>query len=250
MPSNPQSSFPNPELDQQVRRADEDRWLASRFAPTEMRAKLIAIYAINAEIARTSEVVREPGVGAIRLAWWRDALADVHAGNAVPEHPLLKAYAAVAAGLPGERWTALTQTRAKDFEQAPFANWADAERYVDDTAGAVLTLAAAACARGADEAQAAAPFVRVAAWAWGYLGLVRALPAWSARGRTLLPEAEMRERARAAHLEARKLVRTLPAHLFPAFGYLALVPAYLRDAEPALLRRQLKLVWSSATGRL
>jgi len=250
MPSNPQSLIPNPELDQQVRRADEDRWLASRFAPAGVRARLIAIYAINNEIARTSEVAREPGVGIIRLAWWRDALADVHAGKGAPEHPLLKEYAAIAAGLPGERWAALTQARAKDFEQAPFANWAEAERFVDDTAGAVLTLAVAACARGADEAKAAAPFVRVAAWAWGYLGLVRALPAWSARGRTLLPEAEMRERARAAHAEARKLGRAMPAHLFPAFGYIALVTEYLRCAEPALFRRQLSLVWAAATGRL
>ncbi len=236
--------------DEQVRRADEDRWLASRFAPAEVRAKLVAIYAINAEIARTSEVVREPGVGVIRLAWWRDALADVHAGKAAPEHPLLVAYAPLAAGLPGERWAALTEARAKDFEQQPFATWAEAERFVDDTAGAVLMLAVAACARGAEEANAAAPFVRVAAWAWGYLGLVRALPAWSSRGRALLPEADMRERARAAHLEARKLARALPAHMFPAFGYLAFVPSYLRSAEPALFTRQLSLVFASATGRL
>lgn len=238
------------DLDAQVRRADEDRWLASRFASANARRKLIAIYAINNEIARTSEVVREPGVGVIRLAWWRDALADVHAGKAALEHPLLKEYAAIAAGLPGERWAALTEARAKDFEQAPFASWAEAERFVDDTAGSMLTLALAACARGAEEAKAAAPFVRVAAWAWGYLGLVRALPAWRARGRTLLPEAEMRARARAAHLEARKSARALPAHLFPAFGYLAFVPAYLRSAETALFTRQLSLVWAAATGRL
>lgn len=238
------------DLDAQVRRADEDRWLASRFAPAEARARLIAIYAVNAEIARTSEVVREPGVGVIRLAWWRDALADVHAGKAAPEHPLLKAYAALAAGLPGERWAALSEARAKDFEQAPFATWADAERFVDDTAGAVLTLALAACARTADEVKAAAPFARVAAWAWGYLGLVRALPAWTARGRTLLPEAQMRERARAAYIEARKLGHGLPAHLFPAFGYVALAPAYLNAQSPNLLSRQVKLVWASAAGSL
>ena len=249
MPPDPQTPKANSELDAQVRRADEDRWLASRFAPEDVRRKLLAIYAVNNEIARTSEVVREPGVGLIRLAWWRDALADVHAGKA-PEHPLLAMYATVAAGLPSERWAALTEARAKDFERAPFASWADAERYVDDTAGAVLTLAVAACARGADEAKAAAPFVRVAAWAWGYLGLVRALPVWAARGRTLLPASEMRERARAAHAEARKAARLLPAHMFPAVGYLALVPSYLRDAEPPLFRRQLSLVWASARGRL
>ena len=64
-------------LDDLVRRVDEDRWLASRFAPADVRARLIALYAVNYEIARTAEVVREPGVGDIRLAWWRDALAEI-----------------------------------------------------------------------------------------------------------------------------------------------------------------------------
>ncbi|GAM99068.1 phytoene/squalene synthetase-like protein [alpha proteobacterium U9-1i] len=233
-----------------LRRVDEDRWLASRFAPPEIRRRLIAIYALNYEIARTAEVVREPAVGVIRLAWWRDALANVHAGKQSGDHRSLRSYASVAAGLPGTCWDDLIEARALDFEQTPFANWAAAERYVDATAGAVMRLAVAACSRSADEAKVAAPFVRVAAWAWGYLGLARAAPIWTARGRNLLPEADMRVRARAAYSEARTLARDLPAHLFPAFGYVALVPAYLRANAPALFTCQLRLVWASATGRL
>ena len=55
------------DLDADVRRHDEDRWLASRFAPADVRARLIAIYALNYEIARTAEVVSTPALVEIRL---------------------------------------------------------------------------------------------------------------------------------------------------------------------------------------
>jgi|CXWL01.1.fsa_nt_gi phytoene synthase len=230
-----------------VRRVDEDRWLASRFAPRDIRARLIAIYALNSEIARTAEVVREPAIGDIRLAWWREALAEIHAGKPPRAHPALQAYAPLAAGLPPDAWETLTLARAKDFDAAPFANWANAESYVSATAGAVLRLAAAACApQGSEDV---ARLLRLGALAWGYLGLAQAAPVWAKRGRTVLPgtSAEALTRSRAAHAELRKQV--VPAQLFPAFGYLALVPAY-RSGAPNLFTRQLRLVWASATGRL
>ncbi|MBC8107455.1 MAG: squalene/phytoene synthase family protein, partial [Anaerolineae bacterium] len=59
-----------------VRRVDEDRWLASRFAPAPVRERLIALYAVNYEIARLSETVREAPLGDIRLEWWRSALSE------------------------------------------------------------------------------------------------------------------------------------------------------------------------------
>ncbi len=108
-------------LDALIRRTDEDRWLASRFAATDVRARLIAIYALNYEIARTAEVVKEPAIGEIRLAWWREAIAEIHIGKPPRAHPVLQAYAPLAAGLPVACWEALTIARAKDFEAAPFA---------------------------------------------------------------------------------------------------------------------------------
>jgi hypothetical protein len=38
------------DLDTLVRRVEEDRWLAARFAPPLVRERLIAIYAVNYEI--------------------------------------------------------------------------------------------------------------------------------------------------------------------------------------------------------
>jgi phytoene synthase len=244
------------DLDTLVRRVDEDRWLAARFAAPRMRERLIAIYAVNYEIARTAETVREPGLGAIRLLWWREGLEEIVAGKPPRVQPALEALAQSRADK--SALTALRQiadARALDFEPQPFATWDDVERYLDATAGVLIAACAAQC-----EARAPDAFVQAAGRAWGCTGLLRAAEFWRARGRSALPKqggdvAEMRRRARGFYEEARALAPSLPQQLFPAFGYLALVPGYLkaieqgRDGRP-LLMRQLALVAAAATGRI
>lgn len=246
------------DLDFQVRRHDEDRWLASRFAPADVRARLIGIYAVNDEIARTAEVVTQPGIGDIRLAWWREALAEVAAGATPRAHPALQAYAEAAqhASLPHAAAERLIAARARDFDAAPFATWADVDAYLDATAGGVIRLAIAACG-GSPEAHEA--FTREAGVAWGGVGLLRAEGFWRARGRTWAPREggaaeELRARARASLDRARRQAPVLPSSLFPAVGYLALAPRYLSAlergrSEQPLLARQFKLIAVAATGR-
>ena len=57
-----------------ARSGDPDRSLAASFAPREARADLFALIAFNVELARIAEIVSEPGLGTIRLQWWRDAI--------------------------------------------------------------------------------------------------------------------------------------------------------------------------------
>ncbi len=242
------------DLDALVRRVDEDRWLASRFAPADARRGLIAVYALNYEIARTAEIVSEGAIGDIRLAWWREALAEVAAGQPPRSHPVLEAFAAAHVETPFSSpvIAAMIEARGKDLDSAPFRAWEDIEAYIDATAGSVMQLALTACAASAD-----AGFVRSAARTWGYTGLLRAEPVWRARGRVLLPGgvdgAAMTERARDAVTGAR--ANRVPTSAFPALGYTALAPTYL-DAlqrgrnEVPLLWRQLKLVRAAATGRI
>ena len=242
------------DLDSLIRRVDEDRWLASRFAPAEARAKLIALYAVNYEIARTAEVVREAPLGAIRLEWWRSALAELEEGRAPREHPALQALAQTQARAAGEL-RVLAEAHALDFDPAPFAVWDDVEAYVDRTAGIVMRLAIDACAPQASEGLSA--LARSAAQAWGYAGLLRAAPHWRARGRTPFPREgggrdEMLVRAQTAYMRA---TAPAPKAAFPALGYVALLPSYLRalhrgEDPPSLLSRQIKLVIAAAQGRV
>ena len=229
---------PDLTLDAEVRRVDEDRWLASRFAPAHVRARLIAIYALNAEIAKTADVVTQAPIGDIRLAWWRDAIAEVHAGKPPRAHPALQAYAQVAGFVDAGAWTGIIEARSEaDFSAEPFESWVEADAYVDRTAQSVMELAAGVC-----EVCGPPALMRAAARAWGFAGLLHARAA-------KLPDAdEARRRVRMAHDEARRI--EFESALFPAIGYAALSPMYARKAEPSLLGRQFKLIASAATGRL
>lgn len=68
-------------LDARVRRVDEERWLSSRYAPTEERRTLIVLYAFYYELARVRVSVTDQTMGQIRFQWWRDALAELAEGK-------------------------------------------------------------------------------------------------------------------------------------------------------------------------
>jgi phytoene synthase len=245
------------DLDTLVRRVDEDRWLASRFAPERVRQRLIALYALNYEIARTPETVSQPALGDIRLEWWRSGLEELAEGHGPRSHPTLVALHETGRSVDIARiMMEVVEARAADFEASPFNTWEALESYVGRTARAVMWAAVESSETGGFGAQPSR-FLDYAARAWGLCGLMRAEPYWRARGRSFLPEgassSDVLERARAAYEEARRLSRGLPAAVFPATGYVALVPAYLRvlkqgKRERALFVRQATLLRASATG--
>lgn len=236
-----------------MRRFDEDRWLAARFASRAVRERLIAIYAVNYEIAKTAEIVREPQMGAIRLAWWRDAISEIAEGKTAPAHPAAEALKR-ASPLPLHNFQTIIAARERDLDATAFASWAELQTYVDATAGAVFRLALAACG----DAPVADDFTIPAGRAWGFAGLIRAREVWAGRGRSPLPAdargeglSDLAERARTAYAEARHGAGRLRAVSFPAYGYLALVPSYLQSAKsPALLARQFVLLKASLTGAI
>lgn len=276
------------DLDALVRRVDEDRWLAVRFAPHAIRQRILPIYALNYEISRTAWAVKNETLGDIRLAFWRDAIADIHAGKTVKEHPALQAYAASAPNdAMLEAWNSIIAARGRDLEPMPFENWPDLQAYVEATAGSVFRLAVEAALNGGERHRQLGAFAAKAGQAWGYAGLVRALPFWTQRGATFFPRRLLEhvgltheallaggsthvlrsaamavvDRARHAYREAQDLATVLPAQTFPAIGYLALTPRYLRivsmpEADPnaqaaiPLLSRQIGLVMASAFGKV
>ena len=247
-------------LDAEVRRVDEDRWLASRFAPRDVRARLIALYALYHEIARTAEVVSDAGVGAIRLAWWRESVEEIVAGQPPRRHAVLAAFSEAFGAAPpaGHTLREMIDARAADFEATPFQSLEDLEAYVDATAGGVMRLAVEACGEAVDER--ASQFVGFAGRAWGLTGLLRSASLRRARRQGSLDVAGLTDRdlagrAQRAFIAARSCARAVSSKAFPAVGYVAAAPMYVRAIEegrgpPALLLRQLKLVGAAATGRL
>ena len=68
-----------------VRQRDMDRYLTILLCSSASQPALFSLAALNVELANIPEMVKEPGLSAIRYQWWRDAFEDRKAisGNPV-----------------------------------------------------------------------------------------------------------------------------------------------------------------------
>ncbi len=75
------------EFDARLKRADENCWLATRYAPSADRERLVGIYCLNLELQRAIST-SQPMLGKIRLQWWREAMTAIAKGGPVRRHDL------------------------------------------------------------------------------------------------------------------------------------------------------------------
>lgn len=97
--ANPPKLASAAEFDARLKRTDEDRWLALRYAPAADRERVAAIYLFNQELQRTLQT-SEPMLGKIRLQWWRETMEQVAGAGPVRRHDLAEELARVLAGRP------------------------------------------------------------------------------------------------------------------------------------------------------
>lgn len=168
-----------------ARTGDPDRTLAALFAPREVRDDFFALYAFNVELARIAEQVSEPGLGDIRLQWWRDAIERAIVGES-GGHPVADAFGEMVArrSLSRDRVAALIDARSFDVDDTIMPDTAVLDVYLANTAGGVFALAAeilGAKGKTLDEA------VSAAGTAYGLTGLMRFLPFHASQGRVDFP---------------------------------------------------------------
>ena len=230
-------------LDAQVRRADPDRWLASRFITDEIaRADVIAIHALDMALARVPLVAHEPMMAEIRLTWWREAIEEIFAGKPARGHPVLIALAEVVVRrkLALGPFLAMVDARFSDIDAEALEDEAAFESYADGMAGAPLALALAVLGK-ADSAS-----LRPASLAWTLAKLgqdAKRLPAgWSSD--------EFRRRGLAALEQARLAARDLSVAAFPAVAHLSLVGTRLRGRAVGALEARARLILAVLTGRI
>jgi phytoene synthase len=236
------------DLDATVRRADPDRWLASRFvADPVVRADLIALYAFNHELARATEVAHEPLMQEIRLTWWREALDEVFAGRPPRRHPVVEALAQTIRRreLAPAAFAAMIEARIAAIDTPVPGDEAAVHRHIAATAGTLMGLAATVL-DGAMSAAATQPAAR----AWGLAGLARLRRAGVDRLPTAWDAAEVRRRVRTATAGARAAARSLPVAAFPAVAYATLANSYAAGRTPSELEKRLRLTMAVLTGRL
>ena len=204
-------------LDDQVREADPDRWLSSRFVADEaLRADLIALYAFEAELLAIPTRVTQPLLAEMRYTWWADQMDGVFSGEPRLGHPVLEALTAAVGrhALDRAPFDALIEAHIGRVRSEPH----DLDAfYVGPMQAAVQVLAGPGHADAVIDA-----------------GRMRGL-AQTGRG----------EEARALRPAANRALKALPAQAFPAVAYAALV----RTDAPEPVKR-LRLTWAVLRGRV
>jgi phytoene synthase len=95
-----------------------DRDLIRLYWPVELRPAFDALFAIDDALAEVVATSTQPALGAIRLAWWRDALERLDTLPPPPE-PRLKAAAThlLARGVTGAQLARLAESWAALFDE-------------------------------------------------------------------------------------------------------------------------------------
>lgn len=71
-----------------LRQHDPERLLAVANWPKTVQARVAPVLALYVELSRIRFMVREPLMGQLRLAFWRERLPQVAQGRGLHEHPL------------------------------------------------------------------------------------------------------------------------------------------------------------------
>lgn len=204
------------DLDAQVREADHDRWLSSRFVDDKaLRADLITLYALEAELLAIPTRVTQPMLAEMRYTWWSEQLNGVFSNTPRIGHPVLEAL------------TAMVQRHSLPRE--PFEALIDA--HIDRVNGHPHDL----------DALFVAP-MQLAARILGAQGAEDAVtPAGKVFG---LMQTGREDEAKALRREANRALAALPAKAFPAVAHSALSRQL---PEPV---KRLKIFWATVRGRI
>lgn len=87
-----------------------ERELALTYAPIDRRASLAALLGLDEALAALLRSTKEPAIAQIRLAWWRERLAELDFA-APPAMPVLESLASdvVARGIAGKRLVGIVE---------------------------------------------------------------------------------------------------------------------------------------------
>ena len=241
------------EVEDIVRQRDRDRYLSTFFVADDKRAHLLALYAFNAEILKVRDTVSEPSLGMIRLQWWRDTIEAIHAGNALPGHPVAEALAHAIAegGLPKQALIDLVTAHEFDLFHDRMPDLTALEAYMGEAYSRLIMMAAMILDREA--APKASECAGLAGVAQG-LALVMGDPA---HRDPFLPDgltvSDAIGHAEIRLSQAMTLLPDLPKSVLPAFLPVSLTGLYLKKIAKAPdqplsvspLRRQLTMWWTA-----
>jgi phytoene synthase len=112
------------------------------FLPEQRRRAITALYAYCREVDDIVDEMQDPGVAAAKLAWWRDEIDRLFAGE--PQHPVTLALAPHLGpfAMPRDSLRLVLDGMAMDLEQNRYLDYATLQHYCHNVAGVVGELAA------------------------------------------------------------------------------------------------------------
>ena len=117
-------------------------YYAFLFLPPQRRAAITAFYAFCREVDDVVDEMRDPGVAATKLAWWRQEVALAFAGT--PSHPVTQALMPHTAehGITAAHLLSVIDGCQMDLDQTRYLDYAGLQRYCHLVAGVVGEVAA------------------------------------------------------------------------------------------------------------
>ena len=133
---------PNDYCQQKAVQSGSSFYYSFLFLPPERRRAITALYAFCREVDDAVDEPSDPGVAGTRLAWWRNEVAQLYAGN--PQHPVTKALqpAIQPYGISHERLSDIMDGMEMDLTQSRYLDYANLKLYCHRVAGVVGLLAA------------------------------------------------------------------------------------------------------------
>jgi len=112
------------------------------FLPPERRRAITALYAFCREVDDVVDEIEDAQLAGSKLAWWRQEIVNLDAGN--PQHPVTRALlpAMQAYGISAEKLNAIIDGMQMDLEQSRYLDFKGLEKYCYHVAGVVGLLAA------------------------------------------------------------------------------------------------------------
>jgi len=242
-----------------VRRHDFPRYVATLFAPAEVRRALLALYAFNVEIVRVRDQVSQPLPGEIRFQWWTDLFSGLVHGSAEGNPVAAELLRAIRDfDLPVEPLSLLVDEHQFDLYNDPMPTMAALEGYLAATSSALFALAARIMGDGSDAAEHLA---RHAGLAQGILQVIANLPRDSSHRQLFLPQQVLASHGCAMedvfagketpnlHAVLNQLIAEARQHLATASSLLVQVPPSVRPAFLPLSQARADLDRLSRPGR-
>ena len=208
-----------------------DQWLGALYAEESARDGLNALAAFDAEIRQALRRARDPSLTAIRLGWWREAIAGERRDEAAGNPVALALRAAIDAySLPRAWLDAMIDARLQEIAPQDDFNLTAFRAFADESESARLRLAARIAASGQDldQADAHAP----AGMALALTRLLTELPFKAGSAPTLMPaDVAVRHGAGAVDFDARQAT---PGVIAACSELRALARVELAEAERRL----------------